>query len=145
MKYFDLLKEWQRLRFKVKDNIDQECEIRELCSTPKKIISNGMGGGVNVPPQQRYVEQIEDLLAKRTILMKNMKLARELLVDGLVKEINDYSTKVVMQMVMFRDRPAPNWQEIADKICYSVRGAQRLYEIGETIMEAVNIQYTPID
>lgn len=145
MKYFDLLKEWQRLRFKVKDNIDQECEIRELCATPKKIISNGMGGGINVPPQQRYVEQIEDLLAKRTILMKNMKMARELLIDGLAKEVDDYSTKVVMQMVMFRNTNQPNWQNIASRICYSISGAKRLFEIGHAIMEAVNIQYTPIE
>lgn len=144
MKYFDLLKEWQRLRFKVKDNLDQEAEIRDLCAVPKKLISNGMSGGVSVPLQERYIEQIDDLLTQRAILMKNLKMARALLVDTLVKEIDDYTIQTVMQMVMFRTTSQPNWQAIADKIAYSRNSAMRLYDIGKTIMEAIHVEFHPV-
>ena len=140
MRYFELLDEYNRLKFKLQCNIEEENEIRDLYAPPKKIISNGMGGGEHPAPQEKYIEAIDELLRKRALITKEMRGIRDTLIEVLDDNIDDYTAKKIMQMVMFRDSKTPKWRVVAEKTGYSESQTRKIYADGRFILEAIEIR-----
>lgn len=140
MRYFELLDEYNRLKFKLQCNIEEENEIRDLYAPPKKIISNGMGGGDHPATQEKYIEALDDILVKRAELTKEMRGIRDTLVRVMDENIDDHTAKIIMQMVMFRDSKNPKWRIVAERSGYSESQTRKIYADGRFILDAIEIR-----
>lgn len=140
MRYFELLDEYNRLKFKLQCNIEEENEIRDLYAPPKRVISGGLGGGEHPAPQEKYIEAIDEILQKRALITKEMRGIRETLIEVLDDNIDDYTAKKIIQMVMFRDSKTPKWRVVAEKTGYSESQTRKIYADGRFILDAIEIR-----
>lgn len=140
MRYFELLDEYNRLKFKLQCNIEEENEIRDLYAPPKRLISSGLGGGEHAAPQEKYIEAIDEILRKRALITKEMRGIRDTLIEVLDDNIDDYTAKKIIQMVMFRDSKTPKWRVVAEKTGYSESQTRKIYADGRFILDAIEIR-----
>lgn len=140
MRYFELLDEYNRLKFKLQCNIEEEYELRDLYTPPKRVISGGLGGGEHPAPQEKYIEAIDEILRKRALITKEMRDIRDTLVRIMDENIDDHTAKIIMQMVMFRDSKTPKWRIVAERSGYSESQTRKIYADGRFILEAIEIR-----
>lgn len=143
MKFIELVQEYKYWRSKLDDNMAQENEVRDLMSVPKKILPSGIGAGNHVAPQEKYIEMLDHIYDKREVILQNIQHARDTIGNVITLEIEDDIKRKVVMYLIFNEKKR-SWGEIADKVGYTERWVRKIYDDCRFILDAVEVQYTPI-
>lgn len=145
MKFFDLVRQYNRLKFKLKSKINEELELRELCCLPKTSDLGGMPGspGYNGSPVEKFVIRLDEIMQEQVELNKKLETIRKSLMQ-FIETLDDYFAEQVVELVVFRNTPRPNWKIIAKRVGYSESGTRALYKSSTLKLEKIEMEENKI-
>lgn len=141
MKFFELIRQYNNTKFRLKSKMNEEAELRELCALPKTSDMGGMPGapGYNGSPVEKFVIRLGELQEEQNKLNSKLEDIRNdimLFIDTL----DDYFARQVVELVVFRLSPRPNWKHVAKRIGYSESGARALYKTSASKLENFELE-----
>lgn len=128
MRFEDLLKEYETLKFKIRRTHIKEQEVRELEGFP---IASGVDGmpkaKQNTSTPEKLALKLTEILNERKCLEQSLLKVREQISNSI-----DLITSLDAQEVVETKVFVPNcgWKYISKKLCLSVRRVNQLYHEG---------------
>lgn len=141
MKFFELVRQYNRLKFKLKSKISEEQELRELCCLPKTNDFGGMPGspGYNGSPVEKFVIRLDEIMQDQVEINKKLETVRSNIMQ-MIETLDDYFAEQVVELVVFRNTPRPNWKVVAKKVGYSESGTRALYKTSTSKLEKLELE-----
>lgn len=140
MKFWDLVRKYNNVKFKIRSKEIEEQELRELHCLPKKSDFNMPGSpGYNGSPVEKYVIVLDEVMRKQEELKDKMQVIRNELMKC-IDTLTDYFARQVVELVLFRTTPKPNWAKVAGSIGYSQSGARALYKSATMKLEKLELE-----
>lgn len=140
MKFWDLVRKYNNVKFKIRSKEIEERELMELQCLPKKSDFNVPGSpGYNGSPVEKFVIVLDEVRQKQEELKVKMQAIRNELVKS-IETLDDYFARQVVELVLFRTTPKPNWEKVAVSIGYSQSGARALYKTATTKLEKLELE-----
>lgn len=127
MKFFELVRKYNHIKYKISSKINEENELRELGQLPK-VDYGGMPGspGYHGSPTESFVVKLDQIQQDQKELNKQLEEVRNDIVL-FIDTLDDYFARRCVEMVIFRTTHRPNWKEVARRIGYSESGTRSLY------------------
>ena len=128
MRFEELIKEYETLKFKIRRTVIKENELRELQGyTPSSGESGMPTSKQNTSSVEKVALKLTEILDERKSLEQNLLSVRERISSAI-----DYVSNLITQEVLETKIFVPNcgWKYVSKKICLSVRRATQLYHEG---------------
>ena len=141
MKFEDLLKEYESLKFKIRRTHIKEQEIRELEGFP---IASGVDGmpkaKQNTSTPEKLALKLTEILNERKALEQQLLFVREQ-ISRCIDRVSNYAAQEVIETKVFI--PNCGWKYVSRKVCLSTRRVAQLYhegvaEINESLKDDEN-------
>ena len=128
MKFEDLLKKYDDLKFKIRRTFIKEQELRELEGFP---IASGVDGmpkaKQNTSTPEKLALKLTEILSERKCLEKQLLSVREQ-ISRCIDRVSNYSAQEVIETKVFI--PNCGWKYVSKKLCLSTRRVAQLYHEG---------------
>lgn len=140
MKFFELVRQYNHIKYKIFSKINEESELRELGQLPH-VDNGGMPGspGHNSSPVENYVIRLDEIkqdLEKLNIQLEEVRKNILKFIDTL----DDYFARQCVELVVFRNTHRPNWKDVARRIGYSESGTRSLYNSSTLKLEQIEME-----
>ena len=128
MRFEDLLKEYETLKFKIRRTHIKEQEVRELEGFP---IASGVDGmpraKQNTSTPEKLALKLTEILNERKCLEQQLLKVREQISNS-IDLITNLDAQEVVETKVFV--PNCGWKYVSKKVCLSVRRVNQLYHEG---------------
>lgn len=141
MKFFEIVRQYNNIKFKLKSKLNEELELRELCALPKVNDMGGMPGapGYNGSPVEKFVIRLDEIKQEQIELNSKLEEKRKDIML-FIETLNDYFGRQVVELVLFRTTPRPNWKQVAHRVGYSESGTRALYKSCTSKLENLELE-----
>ena len=128
MRFEDLLKEYENLKFKIRRTHIKEQEVRELEGFP---IATGVDGmpraKQNTSAPEKLALKLTEILSERKCLEKQLLSVREQ-ISRCIDKVTHCAAQEVIETKVFI--PNCGWKYVSKKLCLSIRRVTQLYHEG---------------
>lgn len=128
MRFEDLLKEYETIKFKIRRTHIKEQEVRELEGFP---IASGVDGmpraKQNTSTPEKLALKLTEILNERKCLEQQLLKVREQISNS-IDLITNLDAQEVVETKVFV--PNCGWKYVSKKVCLSVRRVNQLYHEG---------------
>lgn len=134
LKFWELVRKYNNLKFKIRSKINEEAELRELGSLPKTSDMSVPGSSGHSSPVENYVIRLDEIKQDQIALDEKLQEVRNKIM-AFIETLDDYFARQCVELVVFRPTAKPNWAKVARSIGYSQSGARALYKTATKNLE----------
>lgn len=140
MKFDELVRIYNNKKGRYKSLLLELQELRDLGALPHTGENEGMPTSKSATSSvENYVIRVDSIERQIKSIDEQLLVIRDYIMQ-IIDNIVDIYTRRIVELCTFRNGRAPDWRQIASAVNYSERHTKRLYEIGLSQIQNIDVE-----